>query len=214
MRVTGGLLNSMPDAFGNEDRRALLNRLAHDGGSAAFLNEQNLVLCRWTGMPAPPTVPLEGCETSQRWRLSPHHDPSYLTGPGIAKKFFEACETGKGWEGCKAYCKPDATFSAQAEPLAGVKNLQQYTDWMKGLLAFIPDGRYELKSFGTDEERKSVCAYGVFSGTHTGQGGPCPPTGKSVKTDYVYVMDFDGEKIRHMTKIWHSGWAMKELGWM
>ena len=131
----------------------------------------------------------------------------------IAKKFFEACETGKGWEGCKAYCKTDATFSAQAEPLAGVKNLQQYSEWMKGLLTFIPDGRYELKSFGTDDERRSVCAYGVFSGAHTGQGGPCPPTGKSVKTDYVYVMEFDGEKIRHMTKIWHAGLAMKELGW-
>jgi predicted ester cyclase len=133
---------------------------------------------------------------------------------GIARKFFEACETGKGWDGCKAYCKPDATFSAQAEPLAGVKTLQQYTDWMKGLLTFIPDGRYELKSFGTDDERTSVCAYGVFSGTHTGQGGPCQPTGKSVKTDYVYVMDFDGERIRHMTKIWHAGLAMKELGWV
>ena len=95
-----------------------------------------------------------------------------------------------------------------------MKTLQQYTEWMKGLLTFIPDGRYELKSFGTDEERKSVCAYGVFSGTHTGQGGPCPPTGKGVKTDYVYVMEFDGEKIRHMTKIWHAGLAMKELGWV
>ena len=30
----------------------------------------------------------------------------------IANKFFVACETGKGWEGCKAYCKADATFSA------------------------------------------------------------------------------------------------------
>jgi hypothetical protein len=29
---------------------------------------------------------------------------------GIAKKFFEACETGKGWAGCKAYCKTDATM--------------------------------------------------------------------------------------------------------
>jgi hypothetical protein len=46
-----------------------------------------------------------------------------------------------------------------------------------------------------------------------GPGGP-PPTGKSVKSDYVYVMEFDGEKIRHMTKIWHAGWAMKELGWV
>ena len=130
-----------------------------------------------------------------------------------AKSFFEACETGKGWEGCKRYCRPDATFSAQAEPLAEVKTLQQYTDWMKGLLAFMPDGRYELKCFGTDEERQSVCAYGVFSATHTGEGGPCPPTGKRVRTDYVYVMQFDGDRIGHMTKIWHAGLAMKELGW-
>ena len=132
----------------------------------------------------------------------------------IAAKFFEACESGKGWEVCKSYCKPNATFSAQAEPLADVHSLRQYADWMKSVLIFIPDGRYELKSFATDANAKSVCAYGVFSGTHTGEGGPCPPTGKSMKTDYVYVMDFDGDKIRHMTKIWHSGLAMKALGWV
>jgi predicted ester cyclase len=132
----------------------------------------------------------------------------------VASKFFEACEAGKGWEACKAYCKPDATFSAQAEPLTDVKTLEQYTNWMKGLLSFLSDAGYELKSMATDDERHNVCAYGVFHGTHTGEGGPCPPTGKSTKTDYVYVMDFDGDKIRHMTKIWHSGLAMKELGWV
>jgi predicted ester cyclase len=131
----------------------------------------------------------------------------------VAKQFFEACEAGKGWEVCKAFCRPNATFSAQAEPLADVKSLQQYADWMQGLMKILPDGRYELKSFATDEDRKNVSAYGVFLGTHTGQGGPCAPTGKKVKTDYVYVMDFDGDKIRHMTKMWHSGLAMKELGW-
>ena len=31
--------------------------------------------------------------------------------------------------------------------------------------------------------------------------------------DYVNVMEFDGDRIRHMTKIWNAGWAMKELGW-
>ena len=132
----------------------------------------------------------------------------------IAEKFFEACETGKGWQGCKEYCKPDATFSAQAEPLADIQTLQEYTDWMQGLLTFIPDGHYELKSFATDEQRQNVCAYGIFSGTHTGEGGPCPPTGKSTQTDYVYVMEFDGDKIRHMTKVWHSWLAMQELGWV
>ncbi len=131
-----------------------------------------------------------------------------------AQKFFEACEAGKGWAVCKEWCTPNATFSAQAEPLADVRTLEQYTDWMTGLLTFIPDGRYELKSFATDEERKNVSAYGIFMGTHSGQGGPCPPTGKSVKTDYVYVMYFDGDKIKHMQKIWHAGLAMKELGWV
>jgi predicted ester cyclase len=131
----------------------------------------------------------------------------------VANQFFIACETGKGWEGCHAYCTPDASFSAQSEPIADVKTLREYADWMKGLLSFMPDGRYAVKSFATDEQRRNVCAYGVFSATHTGEGGPLPPTCKSMVTDYVYVMEFDGDKIRHMTKIWNAPWAMKELGW-
>jgi predicted ester cyclase len=131
----------------------------------------------------------------------------------IADKFFVACETGKGWEGCKAYCTPDATFAAQAEALVDVRTLQQYCDWMKDGFGPLPDGRYELISFATDEQRRNVSAYAVFHATHTGQGGPVPPTGKKVATDYVYVMQFDGDKICHMTKIWHSGLAHKALGW-
>ena len=136
-----------------------------------------------------------------------------MTMTSTAQSFFDACETGRGWEGCKEYCQPGATFSAQAEPLADTRSIQQYTDWMKGLLTFMPDGRYELKSFATDERRASVCAYAVFHATHTGEGGPMPPTGKGVSTDYVYVMDFEGDKIKHMTKIWNAGMAMRELGW-
>jgi predicted ester cyclase len=132
----------------------------------------------------------------------------------IAEDFFTNCEAGRGWDACKAYCTPDATFAAQAEPLASITTLAQYTDWMKSLLTTLPDGRYEVKSFAIDPERNNVAAYGVFAGTHTGLGGPCKPTGKGTRTDYVYVMQFDGNKITHMTKIWHSGLAMKELGWV
>ena len=53
----------------------------------------------------------------------------------------------------------------------------------------------------------------VFRGTHTGEGGPVPPTGKAVDTDYVYVMDFDGDRIRHVTKIWNDTQAMRQVGW-
>jgi predicted ester cyclase len=131
----------------------------------------------------------------------------------VAQQFFEACEAGKGWAVCQEYCHPDASFASQAEPLAQTHTLQAYTDWMQGLLGFMPDGRYELRSFAVDEARRNVFAYGVFSATHTGPGGPCPPTGKSTRTDYVYVMAFEGDKIRHMDKIWNAGWAMRELGW-
>jgi|SRR5580704_4631180 hypothetical protein len=130
-----------------------------------------------------------------------------------SKAFFVACEVGKGWDGCSAYCSPDATFTAQAEPLANVKTLRDYTEWMKDLLATLTDGTYELKSFAPDPERNNVTAYGVFTGTHLAKG-PCPPTGKRTRTDYVYVMQFNGTKIAHMTKIWNSHAAFKQLGWI
>ena len=29
-----------------------------------------------------------------------------------ARAFFDACETGEGWEVCRAYCQPGAGFAA------------------------------------------------------------------------------------------------------
>lgn len=130
-----------------------------------------------------------------------------------AERFFEACETGKGWETCNQFCHDGATFSAQADALAEISTLEGYTDWMKGLLTPVPDGSYEVKSFAVDEERQNVAAYSVFRGTHTGEGGPVAPTGKQIEADYVYVMQFEGDRIRHMTKIWNDVISLKQLGW-
>ena len=130
-----------------------------------------------------------------------------------AAQFFEACETGKGWVGCRQYCHPDATFAAQADALANVTTLAAYTEWMQGLMTILPDGNAQVRSFAVDETRNNVAVFGVFRGTHTGDGGPVPPTGKSAEADYVYVMDFDGDKIRHMTKIWNDGMTLRQLGW-
>lgn len=130
-----------------------------------------------------------------------------------ALAFFNACETGQGWSRCRHFCTETARFTAQSEPLAELTTLEAYTEWMKGLLGVMPDGRYEVRSFASDPVRHNVIVYGVFSGTHTGEGGPVPPTGKSTQTDYVYVMQFDDGKIEHMTKIWNAPWAMKQLGW-
>jgi len=136
-----------------------------------------------------------------------------MTKEQTARAFFEACETGKGWEVCRTWCHEGATFSCQADALADTATLAGYTEWMKGLFGPIPDGRYELSAFAMDPERGTVVAAAVFHGTQTGAGGPVPPTGKAVASDYVYVIAFDGEKISHMTKVWNDVHALRALGW-
>ena len=130
-----------------------------------------------------------------------------------AEKFFHACESGKGWDGCKPYCRADATFSAQADALTEVKTLEAYSNWMQGMYSPMPDAKYEIRSLAVDDKRNNVSVFGVFRGTNTGQG-PVPPTGKRVEADYVYVMDFENGQIKHMTKIWNDVVSLRQLGWM
>ena len=130
-----------------------------------------------------------------------------------AMAFFDACETGKGWDTCKAYCQDGAVFACQADALADISTIEGYSGWTAGILTPIPDGHYELTSFSTDHERNIVTATAVFCGHQTGEGGPVPPTGNKVATDYAYIMEFEGDKIARMTKIWNDGHGLKQLGW-
>ncbi|MDJ0778874.1 MAG: nuclear transport factor 2 family protein [Gammaproteobacteria bacterium] len=130
-----------------------------------------------------------------------------------AKRFFEACETGKGWNECSEYCHSDATFSAQTTALAEITSLEGYCEWMKNLFTPIPDGNYDLRFFAEDESRNSVAAFAVFHGTQTGPGGPVPPTGKKVAAEYVYHMELEQGHIKHMTKVWNDMISLQQLGW-
>ena len=88
----------------------------------------------------------------------------------VANRFFEACETGKGWEVCKDYCTKDATFSSHAEALSEINSIEGYSDWMIGICSTMPDSNYEIKSVTVDIEKKHVSFFAVFSGTHLGEG--------------------------------------------
>jgi hypothetical protein len=105
---------------------------------------------RW-GIPVKSIGPLASLNSKQRDGLSvaevlketlnkTYRESIMALITAIANDFFAACETGKGWEVCKTYCPPNATFAAQAEPLAGIKTLAEYADWMKGLMTIMPDG--------------------------------------------------------------------------
>ena len=138
---------------------------------------------------------------------------STTTMADTAAAFFEACESGQGWAECARYCTPDAAFAAQSEALAEVTTIEAYSNWMQGLHTFMSDVSYDIEGFGVDAERNCVVLYAIFRGTHSGDGGPLPATGKSTSSDYAYSLQFVGDKIARMTKIWHSGLAMQELGW-
>lgn len=136
-----------------------------------------------------------------------------MTDLATAEALFIACETGKGWAGCAEYCYPDAGFSAQADALADVTTLAAYAEWMKGLLVPVPDGAYTLTGFAHDAARDTVIASAVFTGTHSADGGPMPPTGKAAQSEYVYVIKMDAGRVRRMTKVWNDAWALRQFGW-
>jgi len=135
----------------------------------------------------------------------------------LGMEFFDLCETGKGWDACKKYCAGDATFRSQADPLKDCKTVEAYTGgFMVGICTVMPGCKYDLLSASWDDERKALTVASIFHGTHSAAApGFPPPTNKTTKSDYVYVLFFNEEgKIREMIKIWNSHYACRELGWL
>ena len=132
-----------------------------------------------------------------------------------ARRFFEACETGQGWNACQEFCVPGATFSSQTGALAGISTLEGYCEWMAGLgKGPLAGCSYDLHTASWDESSRTALFFATFNGTHTGDGGPVPATGKATKSHYVYALTMNSDdKVSHMVKIWNAPWALGELGW-
>ncbi len=133
-----------------------------------------------------------------------------------AMQFFHNCESLKGWDACKEYVAGDATFTAQSGPLVEIKTVKGYVEWLTGFGTITTPGcNYDLHTLGYDEVNKSAIFFATFTGTHSGEGGPIPPTNMTTNTHYVYVLKMNDEgKIVSMTKIWNASYALRELGWM
>jgi hypothetical protein len=132
-----------------------------------------------------------------------------------ARKFFDACEAPKGWAGCEKYVADGAPFVAQSGPLSDVTTIRDYCEWMKGFgTVTAPGASYDLHSSSYDEDSRTAIFFATYHATHTGEGGPVPPTGKTTNSHYVYALTMDkNDKIGKMTKIWNASWALRELGW-
>jgi len=133
-----------------------------------------------------------------------------------ATKFFHACESLQGWGECEQYVAGGAGFSAQSEPLVDIETVEDYVNWLTGFGSTTAAGcSYDLHTSAFDEANSSAIFFATFTGSHVGEGGPVPPTGKETNSQYVYVLNMDEEgKVASMQKVWNAPWAMNELGWM
>ncbi len=150
----------------------------------------------------------------------------------IVKPYFEACELGKGWELCKVYCHPEATFEAQLKDVKHLKTLEAYSEFIKGLfLTTYKNLTYEIKSWLSFQNQ--VVAYAVFKEMSIETDEVEETDGNLLNNDrkeeklknkkkmnnnpvlfeYVYVIDLEDGKVCNMTKIEDKKWAMEELGW-
>ena len=133
-----------------------------------------------------------------------------------ARKFFENCESGKGWDACKEYVAGNGKFTAQSEPFADMSEIKDYVDQMYGLAGVtMPGCSFEIHASAFDESTSTALIFATFTGTHSGEGGPVPPTNKTTNTHYVFACKMsDSGKVESLTKIWNSSWAFREIGWM
>ena len=133
-----------------------------------------------------------------------------------ATAFYHACESLEGMEGCGRYLAPDASFEAQAEPLADITTLEGYVTWFTAVGRGPLSGcRYELHASSYDEATRTASFFGTIRATHSGDGGPVPPTGRSTVSQYVYLLTMDeADRVKHMVKVWNAPWALRDLGWM
>jgi len=133
-----------------------------------------------------------------------------------AERFLQTVKPGQGWEAWQPFCHPDAGFRKLGTSAVGMEvheSLPDFAESTKVLVALFPDLRQELRSLAIDEEQDIAIAYMVTKGTHTGEGGPVPPTGQAFEVDVVWIMQFEDDRMRHLTLVMHDPVVDEQLGW-
>jgi len=138
-----------------------------------------------------------------------------MTELDTAVAFFHACESAKGWDACREYAQPDASFHSAAETYTGMASLAEYCDQIREAFTTTFVGSdYALVAAGYDAERRVALLQAMSYAVHTGEGGPVPPTHKQAQIPFVYAIEFTpAGKIAHLEKIFDPGVSLRGLGW-
>lgn len=132
-----------------------------------------------------------------------------------AVAFFHTCESAKGWENCRSYAEPDASFHSATATYGHMTTLQAYCDQIKTAFTTTFAGSdYELVARAYDPDAQIALLYGMSYAQHTGEGGPVPPTNQKAEIPFTYSIQFNSAgKIVHLEKMFDQDASLRGLGW-
>ncbi len=113
------------------------------------------------------------------------------------------------------FVRLDALVSSEvvrhgAPPAKYLQGLTRLKKFLRGELAIFPDAYETIHFLIADDEM--VAAYLGFHGTQTGKLGSFPPSGKTLKTDFMCIFRLENSKISEIWALWDRLEALERLG--
>ena len=99
---------------------------------------------------------------------------------------------------------------SDATPGVVVTNLDEFKAFLETDFAGIPDSVMEIDMIFSGDDKVAVRAY--YSGTQTGQMGPFPPSGNTVKLVFIGILRIENDKIAEMWVEWDNVSILAQLG--
>ena len=127
----------------------------------------------------------------------------------IVEKTFEIVENGD-YEGMDKYIAKDYIRHCQATPELVIESLDAFKEFIRNDRKSIPDQKLKMKMLIAEGDL--VAFWGTYTGTHTGQMGPFPPTGKSAELDFSGVHRLENGKVVETWVTWDNVTILSQLG--
>jgi steroid delta-isomerase-like uncharacterized protein len=98
-------------------------------------------------------------------------------------------------------------FAVHPQPVSGIEALRQF---MSGYFVAFPDARFTIENMFAEGDR--VAARWTVRGTHQGNLGAVPPTGRQITVTGVWILRLAGGKIAEQWGVFDSLGLMQQLG--
>jgi steroid delta-isomerase-like uncharacterized protein len=104
----------------------------------------------------------------------------------------------------------DFVRHCEATPDVDVRSRQQFKDFLEAYTAAFPDNVQTFTRMVAEDDHIGVWA--TYEGTHTGQLGPFPATGKEVNFSFGGVFRVENGKLAEFWLTWDNMSILAQLG--